>query len=101
MKLTIDINSLEDSAQCDFNFNGELYFYNDRLASILYSCFVSIVTLIQLAFTYRMIKNHNSGRILVQKISLTTITVCTIQDFYLAMTHVYFVILKDVSLCLK
>ena len=93
LRVLIEIHSKTPSPECSFDLAAELNYYNDRISSIFYSSFISGLALLQLCFTYRVIKNHTSGRIISHKISLATITMMTIQDFYLVMTHVYFVIL--------
>jgi hypothetical protein len=61
-----------------------------KLTAILYCLFVSVVILGQIYSAYKLIKAYASGQVEASKISLMTVAICNIQDFFLTMMHLYF-----------
>lgn len=53
-----------------------------------YSLYVSAAIIIQIASLYLLLKKIDTNPGVVNKISLTTIAMCNIEDFYLTMVHI-------------
>lgn len=65
-----------------------------------YSLYVSAVVLIQIVSVYILLKKIDTNPGVVNKMSLTTIAMCNIEDFYLTMIHIEFIMTSGVKLCL-
>jgi hypothetical protein len=89
----------EGDGLCDFRFEADLHYHDyvlkfeiQKLSAILYCLFVSVVILGQIFSAYKVIKDYTNGQVEANKLSLATVAFCNIQDFFLTMMHLYFLI---------
>lgn len=62
--------------------------------------YVSAAVLIQIICAYLLVKKiDNNNPSLVNKMSLTTVAVCNIEDFYLTMIHIEYIMTSGVKQC--
>ena len=69
------------------------------MTAILYCLFVSVVILGQIFSAYKLIKAYTNGQVEANKLSLMTVAFCNIQDFFLTMMHLYFLMAQEVNIC--
>ena len=67
-----------------------------RYTILGYCGFVSLIILIQIASTYKLLRQITSNVVQADKMSLLTVCMITIQDFYLTMMHLYFLMTENV-----
>ena len=61
-----------------------------------YCGFVTLILLIQITCAFKLMNQLTSNEISADKLSLLTISIITIQDFYLTMMHMYFLMTENV-----
>ena len=72
-------------------------FLNTQKYKILAYCgFVSAVILVQIGSAYKLMRQITSNEVNADKLSLLTVCIITIQDFYLTMMHMYFLMTANV-----
>ena len=73
----------------DFTFTAKLDYDEARFSTLFYCLYVTLVVSIQVSSAYLLLKKiETTHPNIVNKISLSTMAVCNIEDFYLTMVNI-------------
>lgn len=86
-------------AGASFSFSASVGYNDERVGVLVYCLITSAVVGLQILSAHFLLKRaETSNPNLISKLSLTTVAICNIEDFYLTMVHVEYIMASGVLL---
>ena len=97
-KVTLQMHFEGDKLRHKFQFKADLTFNHEGVSTFGYCFYVSLVVAIQVVSLLVLLKRiEGVAPNVANKLSLTTVAVCNIEDFYLTMMHIEYIMTSAVT----